>query len=271
MDLGRPVKWIEDRLEHLATGGQAREEMADIEAAVTSDGLLLGRADGRQVQRRVRIPLTPSRVPCSSTASAGRSRGRLGSRGSPPKTHRCSATRAPMCRIGGRGPPPTSSGSGCSTSWPANSASTRSRYAERNYVERDRPPLAMLNGQPFTAVTTRECVEQAALLADWDGFRKRQDKLAGRRTLCRNRHGVLPRSRARAEGAGPRRRWRRPRQRDHPRLGGQRRADRRHHPPAAPRPGPRDDAGPGRLRRDGRATSTMSGSSTATPTSRRSR
>ena len=42
MDLQRPVKWIEDRLEHLATGGQAREEMADIEAAVTADGVLLG-------------------------------------------------------------------------------------------------------------------------------------------------------------------------------------------------------------------------------------
>ena len=42
IDLGRPVKWIEDRLEHLASGGQAREEGADIEAAVTSDGVLLG-------------------------------------------------------------------------------------------------------------------------------------------------------------------------------------------------------------------------------------
>ena len=42
IDLGRPVKWIEDRLEHLGSGGQAREEMADIEAAVTADGVLLG-------------------------------------------------------------------------------------------------------------------------------------------------------------------------------------------------------------------------------------
>ena len=42
IDLGRPVKWIEDRLEHLAVGGQAREEGADIEAAVTDDGVLLG-------------------------------------------------------------------------------------------------------------------------------------------------------------------------------------------------------------------------------------
>ena len=40
----------------------------------------------------------------------------------------------------------------------------------------------MLSGQPFTGVTTRECVEQAASLVDWDGFRKRQADLraAGR-------------------------------------------------------------------------------------------
>src|SRR5262249_6360025 len=42
MDLGRPVKWIEDRAEHLATGGHAREEKADIEVAVTNDGVMLG-------------------------------------------------------------------------------------------------------------------------------------------------------------------------------------------------------------------------------------
>jgi carbon-monoxide dehydrogenase large subunit len=41
-DLGRPVKWIEDRYEHLAASGQAREESFDVEAAVTNEGDLLG-------------------------------------------------------------------------------------------------------------------------------------------------------------------------------------------------------------------------------------
>jgi aerobic carbon-monoxide dehydrogenase large subunit len=52
----------------------------------------------------------------------------------------------------------------------------------RNYVQRDQPPLAMLSGQPFTGVTTLECLEEAARLADWEGFRKRQVELqaAGR-------------------------------------------------------------------------------------------
>ncbi len=40
--LGRPVKWIEDRVENLTVGGQAREERLDVEAAVGPAGELLG-------------------------------------------------------------------------------------------------------------------------------------------------------------------------------------------------------------------------------------
>src|SRR6202050_4598986 len=41
-DLGRPVKWVEDRGENLTTSGQAREESFDVRAAVSKDGGLLG-------------------------------------------------------------------------------------------------------------------------------------------------------------------------------------------------------------------------------------
>lgn len=40
--LQRPVKWIEDRSEHLAASGHAREEMVTAEVAVKADGTLLG-------------------------------------------------------------------------------------------------------------------------------------------------------------------------------------------------------------------------------------
>jgi carbon-monoxide dehydrogenase large subunit len=40
--LGRPVKWVEDRYEHLLSSGQAREEKIDIAVAVNDDGTLLG-------------------------------------------------------------------------------------------------------------------------------------------------------------------------------------------------------------------------------------
>ena len=42
VDLGRSVKWIEDRNEHLLIAGQAREETLEVEAALREDGTLLG-------------------------------------------------------------------------------------------------------------------------------------------------------------------------------------------------------------------------------------
>ena len=41
-ELGRAVKWIEDRNEHLICGGQAREESIEVEAAVTRNGVIRG-------------------------------------------------------------------------------------------------------------------------------------------------------------------------------------------------------------------------------------
>ncbi|GAA5174547.1 hypothetical protein GCM10023321_78610 [Pseudonocardia eucalypti] len=41
-ELGRSVKWIEDRNEHLICGGQAREESVDVQLAVTGNGIILG-------------------------------------------------------------------------------------------------------------------------------------------------------------------------------------------------------------------------------------
>jgi carbon-monoxide dehydrogenase large subunit len=40
--LGRPVKWVEDRSEHLQASGHAREETAEVEMAVNPDGMVLG-------------------------------------------------------------------------------------------------------------------------------------------------------------------------------------------------------------------------------------
>ena len=42
LELGRAVKWIEDRHEHLTAGGQAREESLELAAAVRHDGTILG-------------------------------------------------------------------------------------------------------------------------------------------------------------------------------------------------------------------------------------
>jgi len=42
LELGRSVKWVEDRNEHLTSGAQAREESIEVAAAVRHDGEVLG-------------------------------------------------------------------------------------------------------------------------------------------------------------------------------------------------------------------------------------
>jgi carbon-monoxide dehydrogenase large subunit len=41
-ELGLPVKWIEDRVENLTAGGQAKQDIVDLQAAVSQDGIILG-------------------------------------------------------------------------------------------------------------------------------------------------------------------------------------------------------------------------------------
>jgi aerobic carbon-monoxide dehydrogenase large subunit len=45
MRLGRPVKWIEDRVEHLLSTSQERGQLHDVEVAIDEDGRILGLRD----------------------------------------------------------------------------------------------------------------------------------------------------------------------------------------------------------------------------------
>jgi carbon-monoxide dehydrogenase large subunit len=56
--LGRPVKWIEDRNEHLMASAHAREEDLELDVAVRNDGTLLG-VKGRLVMNQGSYPLLP--------------------------------------------------------------------------------------------------------------------------------------------------------------------------------------------------------------------
>jgi carbon-monoxide dehydrogenase large subunit len=60
--VGRPIKWIEDRNEHLLASGHAREEQMAVEAAVTSGGRLLG--------LKARLLIDQGAYPCLPYASA---------------------------------------------------------------------------------------------------------------------------------------------------------------------------------------------------------
>jgi carbon-monoxide dehydrogenase large subunit len=172
-DLGRPVKWIEDRLEHLATAGHAREEVAEVEAALTDDGLLLG----VRMDLKVNVGAYPSDPFPGAMQAFSIPQFFQG----PTRIEALATTSTVVFSnkasyVSYRGP------------W-ATGDFLRERLLDlvahelgldpldvrrRNYVVRDEPPLAMLNGRPFTGVTTSESVEQAARLIDWEGFRERQ-------------------------------------------------------------------------------------------------
>jgi carbon-monoxide dehydrogenase large subunit len=178
IDLGRPVKWIEDRIEHLTTGGQAREEGADIEAAVTADGVLLG----LRMDAKLNLGAYGS-DPFNGAMFVG---SLSGSFQGPTKIEGIAARNTVVFSnkatyVSYRGP------------W-ATGDFLRERLLDliahelgidplevrrRNYVKRDEPPLAMLTGQPFVAVTTQEQVEKAAEIVDWIGFRQRQADARG--------------------------------------------------------------------------------------------
>ncbi|HEX5587627.1 MAG TPA: xanthine dehydrogenase family protein molybdopterin-binding subunit [Acidimicrobiia bacterium] len=174
VDLARPVKWIEDRGEHLATAGQAREEMAEMEAAVTADGVLLG--------LRMNVTLNSGAYPSDPFPGAMYVGSVSGSFQGPTRIEALAATSTAVFSnkstyVAYRGP------------W-ATADFMRERLLDiiareldldpldvrrRNYVHRDEPPLAMLSGQLFLGVTTQESIEQAARIAGWDEFRVRQE------------------------------------------------------------------------------------------------
>jgi carbon-monoxide dehydrogenase large subunit len=173
IDLGQPVKWIEDRAEHLATGGQAREEMADIEAAVTADGVLLGvRMDVLLNAGAYPIDPFPGAIMVGAISSSFQG---------PSKLEAIAATNRAVFSnkatyVSYRGP------------W-ATGDFLRERMLDviarelgldpldvrrRNYIHRGEPPLNMLTGQPYTGVTTQEAIEQAARIVGWDDFKAAQ-------------------------------------------------------------------------------------------------
>ncbi len=171
--LGRPVKWVEDRFEHLAASGQAREEMADVEAAVTADGVVLG----VRMDVKINLGAYPSEPFPGSMQVMTIPRMFQG----PARLEALDVTATSLYTnkasyVAYRGP------------W-ATADFLRERLLDlvanelgldrveirrRNYIVRDEPPLAMLTGQPYTAVTTQESIEQAAALVDWVGFADRQ-------------------------------------------------------------------------------------------------
>ena len=182
----------------MPSGGQAREEGADIEAAVTADGVLLG--------VRIDAKLNLGAYGCDPFNGAIFVGSLSGAFQGPTRIEGIAAQHLAVFSnkatyVSYRGP------------W-ATGDFLRERLLDiiareldldpldvrrRNYVQRDEPPLAMLTGQPFLGVTTQEQIEEAARIVDWSGFRRRQADASARGPVPRHRHGRVPRGRAGAE------------------------------------------------------------------------
>ena len=168
--LGRPVKWIEDRNEHLMASGHAREESMDAALAYSADGDLLA----IDVDMKVDTGAYPGMGGMITGLIQQMLPGPYKMQGSRFRSTSCVTNKAAY--VAYRGP------------WAAE-VFTRERMIDiaakqlgmepldlrlRNVVTRDEEPTRMITGRSLAGVTTRESLERMAAIVDLPTFRTRQ-------------------------------------------------------------------------------------------------
>jgi aerobic carbon-monoxide dehydrogenase large subunit len=168
--LGRPVKWIEDRNENLTVSGQAREESFDVDAAVTDQGDILA--------LRVRMLLDSGAYPGMGAMVGGIMQAVMPG---PYKLQGFSfestvAITNKASYVAYRGP------------WAAETF-VRERMINliaaelnmdplavrlRNVVTGGQPPTETVTGRSLAGVTARESLERIGEMVDFADFRRRQ-------------------------------------------------------------------------------------------------
>ncbi len=177
--LGRAVRWIEQRNENLQAAGQAREETVDIEAAVGTDGRLLG--------LRVALVLDAGAYPMMPFPASmfPAMLGTLLPNALRLEAYEFAATVVASDKasyIAYRAP------------WVMETV-VRERLLEDiardigltpeairrvNLVTAADQPTTMITGPSINGVTVRECLDRAVELIDLDGFRARQAQARAR-------------------------------------------------------------------------------------------
>ena len=242
--LGRPVKWIEDRLENLQAAGQAREERFDVEAAYDADGTVRAvRVAMVFDQGAYQLTTLPPTIFPTIVRVLFPGAYRLRDLEFDVKV--VATNKATY--VAYRGP------------WEAETF-VRERMLDeiaadiglppevvrrRNLLTSDEFPTRLATDVSFAHVTARETFEAAMARADPDGFRRDQEQARGGGALpgLRVRHvrGALSRSTGLHPGA--RRGRRAPERAAGDRPPRARRLADRLHQPVAPRPGPPHHAG----------------------------
>ena len=170
--LGRPVKWIEDRNEHLMASGHAREESMEAALAYSAEGDLLA----IDVSMKVDTGAYPGMGGMIPGLIQMMLPGPYKIRGS--RFRSTSYVTNKAAYVAYRGP------------WAAE-VFTRERMIDiaarqlgmeplevrlRNVVTRDEEPTRMVTGRSLAGVTTRESLERMAELVDLPAFRRRQEE-----------------------------------------------------------------------------------------------
>jgi carbon-monoxide dehydrogenase large subunit len=168
--LGRPVRWIEDRTENLTVSGQAREESFEVEAAITNEGDILG--------LRVKMVIDTGAYPGMGGMLPQMVQGMI------PGPYKIGALSFESTAvITNKASYVAYRGPWASETW------VRERMIDliatelgmeplqvrlRNVVTRGEPPLEMVTGRSLAGVTSRESLERIAALVDVESFRRRQ-------------------------------------------------------------------------------------------------
>ena len=201
--LNRPVKWIEDRREHLIATNHARDAECELEIACERDGTIRG------LRGRARPISAPTSAPTASPRRATSRRccrGRIACRTSISMSRCCSPTRRRPAPIGGRaGSRPISSASGCSTWRRAISASTASNSAAAIWSPstrcrgRCRPCSRSITARETDSGDYRMTLDRCLQDFGWDEKAKLQGKLIDGR-----HHGIAVGCYLEGGGSGPR-------------------------------------------------------------------
>jgi aerobic carbon-monoxide dehydrogenase large subunit len=169
--LGRAVRWIEDRPEHLTFSGQAREESFEVEAAITNEGDILG--------LRVNMTVDTGAYPAMGGMIPEMVKGFI------PGPYKIGALSFEATAIitnkaqyvAYRGP------------W-ASETWVRERLIDlvaaelgmeplevrlRNVAVRGEEPRRMITGRSLAGITIKESLERAAEMVDVADFRRRQE------------------------------------------------------------------------------------------------
>jgi carbon-monoxide dehydrogenase large subunit len=171
--LGRPVKWIEDRNEHLMASAHAREEDVAVEFAVNNDGTLLG-IKAHMTMNQGSYPLLP--FPSALFASIVRVMlpGPYRVRGYRFDTTVVASNKAPY--VAYRGP------------WEVETW-VRERMLDliarelnldpveirrKNMVTADEQPTPMITGPSLERMSARQTLDRTLELMDYAGFRQQQ-------------------------------------------------------------------------------------------------